>query len=69
MEDIKFISVEDKLPIAEDITDECNPYYLVKLPRYGFKQAMYLENEIGERGWYLDYTSKIIVEVTHWAKI
>ena len=69
MEDIKFISVEDRLPIPQDLEEPCNDYYLIIMDQYRSSKAMYLEDENGECGWYLDYTAKIIRPVKYWAKI
>lgn len=69
MEDIKFISTEDRLPIPQDINEPCNDYYLIQIGEYGVAKAMYLEDENGELGWYVSYIAKIIKPVKYWAKI
>lgn len=69
MEDIQFISVNDKLPTPQDLEEPCNDYYIIAMEQYGICQAMYLEDENGECGWYLNYTAKIIRKVNYWAKI
>jgi len=62
---MKFISVEKSLPIADWYEEPGNPYYLVKVKQHRPMLAMYMMKD-GEEGWYKDYTSKLIIEVTHW---
>lgn len=61
--------ITDSLPEPQDINDECNEYYLVRVENYSSELAMYLVNEDGETGWYTSYISKIIKPVTGWHKL
>ena len=58
----------DILPEPDPIDSECNEYYLVKVKRFGWDRAMYLTDGVSD-GWYTKYSTKLIVEVTHWAEL
>lgn len=64
----KQISTKQELPKAENISDSCAKYYIIKLKHFGEHKAMYLKNEYGECNWYFNYFSKIIDEVEYWLK-
>ena len=57
----EWISVEDRLPEEQDITEECNEYVCVSIPGYPPLKAMYCGGE-----WYTNYVSMIFKDVTHW---
>lgn len=60
----------DNLPEPQSISQECNDYYLVKIKGYAHPtMAMYMEDEEGNVGWYVNYTAKIVKEVTAWANV
>jgi len=61
-------SVDDDLPIADDLEDENNPYYLI-YTRYGASLAMYMVNDEGECNWYKDYNSIVVGKVIGWTSI
>jgi hypothetical protein len=63
---MRFVPTYEKLPEPSLLCDSCGDYYTIKMGRYGVTQAMYAENEDGDRNWYKDYTAMIIVPVTHW---
>lgn len=50
----------DVLLNDQGIDDMCNSYCLVMTESFGWMRAMYISGE-----WYSSYTSKIVVEVTH----
>ncbi len=60
----------EDLPRPQSIIDEGGTYYLVKVEGY-FKpiMAMYLEDENGEAGWYVNYFSKIVKPVYGWIDV
>lgn len=66
---IEINSVVDGFPTPDDLSDECNEYYLVYMGNYGWTKAMYCRDDDGKLNWYRDYTSKIRIYVTHWAKL
>ncbi len=67
---IKFIDAKIELPRSQDINSTCNEYYLVELEDYGIHKAMYLMNNNGEDGWYINYFAKITeAEVLSWCRI
>lgn len=59
---------DDELPEPDDITEESNPYYFI-FTKYGAQLAMYLVDENGSIGWYTNYGSKVVCEVTAWSSI
>jgi len=57
-------------PYPQSINDECNDYYLVKVKGYSHPtMAMYLEDEDGNAGWYVNYFAKIVKEVIGWKDV
>jgi hypothetical protein len=55
-----------ELPEAQDLGTPANTYYTIKVENFGERQAMYLFDETGEKGWYSSYVDKIIRRVTHY---
>ena len=51
-------------PKLETMEDTPNTYYLIKPKKYGAMKAMCIDGE-----WWLDYTSKVMVEVVGWTDI
>jgi hypothetical protein len=66
-EKIKWIT--DDLPEPQSIEEECNDYYLVQVEYYRPVMAMYLIDEDGNVGWYINYYAKIIKNVTGWCNV
>ena len=60
---MKWINVNDQLP-PDGENDECGEYYLVWLGKYGWSRAMYKHGR-----WCGNYTSAIMLPITHWAKV
>ena len=58
---MEWISVDDRMPISQDIEDYCNDYLLVKPNGYSWCKAMYCNNE-----FYTSYNSRLCVGITHW---
>jgi len=60
----------ETLPTPQDRNEICNTYYLVKVAGYAnATMAMYLIDENGETGWYINYYAKIVKEVSGWANV
>jgi len=66
---IVLYSVKDKMPPTQNSATECNTYYLVKLKNAGYTKAMRMYDSAMEGGWYINYTAKIILPITHWAEL
>lgn len=63
----KFIKTSDRLPDIQNLSSNCNKYYIVKLAKsYRLTNAMLCKNKKGKIAWYANYTSKIIIPVLEW---
>ena len=60
----------ETLPKPQSCDEICNTYYLVKVKGYASAtMAMFLIDENGETGWYINYYAKIVKEVVGWANV
>ena len=60
----EWISVEDRLPENQSISDEGNDYVLIDPLGYSPTKAMYCGGE-----WYVNYIAKVFVPVFNWMPI
>ena len=65
---MEWIDINKELPPNQTINMETGHpetvYYLILTREWGWWKAMRKDNK-----WYENYTSEVVVEVTHWMKI
>lgn len=62
----KYYTVEERLPIPQNLYHPDGTYYLIETERFGKMWAMYLMDEHGHKDFYKDYSSKVVDKVLGW---